>query len=186
MQKKDLVKAAKELNKVLGLEPEIDTKQDIEKLSEELLVAADLIEPEDDISEETAALIEELGAGDDSGEEEAPPKEEPPKKETKKETKPKAPPKPKKEETAPAPEKPKKPKAPTTEKVTRLQAAGKAVSAGKENGGADIDVLVKNADAIYSKAGGSSNLKESAWAVKAAVQVLAGFGAIDVEGTVVK
>ena len=60
MTKKDVVSAAKELNKVLGLDPQIDTKQDLETLKDLVLQAADLIEPEDEISEKTTKIIEEL------------------------------------------------------------------------------------------------------------------------------
>ena len=60
MTKKDVVSVAKELNKVLGLEPQIDTKQDLETLKDLVLQAADLIEPEDEISEKTTKIIEEL------------------------------------------------------------------------------------------------------------------------------
>ena len=60
MTKKEVVSVAKELNKVLGLDPQIDTKQDVEELKGLVLQAADLIEPEDEISEKTAKIIEEL------------------------------------------------------------------------------------------------------------------------------
>ena len=60
MTKKEVVSVAKELNKVLGLDPQIDTKQDLETLKDLVLQAADLIEPEDEISEKTARIIEEL------------------------------------------------------------------------------------------------------------------------------
>ena len=60
MTKKDVVSVAKELNKVLGLNPQIDTKQGLEELKGLVLQAADLIEPEDEISEKTTKIIEEL------------------------------------------------------------------------------------------------------------------------------
>ncbi len=62
MKKRDLVKAAKELNKVLGLEPKIDIKQEASTIEKLILKAADLIEPEDKISKETAKLIMDLKA----------------------------------------------------------------------------------------------------------------------------
>jgi cobalamin biosynthesis protein CobT len=62
MKKRDLVKAAKELNKVLGLEPKIDIKQEASAIEKLILKAADLIEPEDKISKETAELITDLKA----------------------------------------------------------------------------------------------------------------------------
>jgi hypothetical protein len=60
VKKKDIVVAAKDLNKVLGLEPQIDIKQDLETLKSLVLQAADLIEPEDKISKKTIALIDAL------------------------------------------------------------------------------------------------------------------------------
>lgn len=62
MKKRDLVKAAKELNKVLGLDPKIDIKQGASAIEKLILKAADLIEPEDKISKETAELITDLKA----------------------------------------------------------------------------------------------------------------------------
>ena len=62
MKKTDLVRAAKELNKVLGLEPKIDIKQEASTIEKLILKAADLIEPEDKISKETAELITDLKA----------------------------------------------------------------------------------------------------------------------------
>ena len=60
MTKKEVVSVAKELNKVLGLDPQIDTKQDLETLKNLVLQAADLIEPEDEISKKTTTIIDEL------------------------------------------------------------------------------------------------------------------------------
>ncbi len=62
MKKTDLVKTAKELNKVLGLDPKIDVKQDASSLEKLILKAADLIEPEDKISDSTSELITDLRA----------------------------------------------------------------------------------------------------------------------------
>jgi cobalamin biosynthesis protein CobT len=62
MKKRDLVKAAKELNKVLGLDPKIDIKQEASTIEKLILKAADLIVPEDKISKETAELITDLKA----------------------------------------------------------------------------------------------------------------------------
>lgn len=58
LTKEMLVRAAEELNEVLGLDPEINTKGDISELTEGLLDAATLIEPEDELSEETMRTIE--------------------------------------------------------------------------------------------------------------------------------
>ena len=61
-EKKKLVKVAKELNEVLGIEPVIDVTLEPALLKEEILVAADLIEPEDDLSSETLEIIDSLKA----------------------------------------------------------------------------------------------------------------------------
>lgn len=58
-----LQKAAKELNEKLGLDPAIKTLGKgvtKEKLTEQLLETKELIQDEDDVSEETIALLEEL------------------------------------------------------------------------------------------------------------------------------
>lgn len=57
-----LVNAAHELNELLGLEPPIDTSNTTQdKLEGMLLEAAELLEPDDRISDETAEIIESLG-----------------------------------------------------------------------------------------------------------------------------
>lgn len=58
--KDQIVEAARELNRELGLEPRINTRQEIDLIKELLLEAADLITEEDDISEKTMNVIEEL------------------------------------------------------------------------------------------------------------------------------
>ena len=58
--KDQIVEAARELNRELGLEPRINTRQEIGPIKELLLEAADLITEEDDISEKTMNVIEEL------------------------------------------------------------------------------------------------------------------------------
>ena len=62
VRREDLIKAAKELNDVLGLEPQIKTGKKVadKELIDQLLEAADLILPEDDISDETMKVIEVL------------------------------------------------------------------------------------------------------------------------------
>jgi len=70
VKREDLIKAAKELNDVLGLDPQIKTGKKVtdEELTEQILEAADLLLPEDDISEETMRVIKLLK--DESAEEE--------------------------------------------------------------------------------------------------------------------
>lgn len=62
VKREDLIKAAKELNDVLGLDPQIKTGKKVtdKELTEQILEAADLLLPEDDISEETMKVIEVL------------------------------------------------------------------------------------------------------------------------------
>jgi len=62
VKREDLIKAAKELNDVLGLDPQIKTgkKATDTELMEQILEAADLLLPEDDISEETMRVIKLL------------------------------------------------------------------------------------------------------------------------------
>ena len=62
VKREDLIKAAKELNDVLGLEPQIKTGKKVtdKELIDQLLEAADLILPEDDISDETMKVVKIL------------------------------------------------------------------------------------------------------------------------------
>jgi len=59
VKREDLIKAAKELNDIMGLDPQIKTGKKVtdEELTEQILEAAGLILPEDDISEETMRVI---------------------------------------------------------------------------------------------------------------------------------
>lgn len=62
VKREDLIKAAKELNDIMGLDPQIKTGKKVtdKELIDQLLEAADLILPEDDISDETMKVIEIL------------------------------------------------------------------------------------------------------------------------------
>lgn len=62
VKREDLIKAAKELNDLLGLDPQIKTGKKVtdKELIDQLLEAADLILPEDDISDETMKVIKTL------------------------------------------------------------------------------------------------------------------------------
>lgn len=62
VKREDLIKAAKELNDIMGLDPQIKTGKKVtdKELIDQLLEAADLILPEDDISDETMKVIEVL------------------------------------------------------------------------------------------------------------------------------
>jgi hypothetical protein len=57
MKRKDIVKAAKELNEILGLDPQIDTKQDLNVVKKLIMKASDLLEPEDKITKATKTVI---------------------------------------------------------------------------------------------------------------------------------
>ena len=74
VKREDLIKAAKELNDIMGLDPQIKTGKKVtdKELIDQLLEAADLILPEDDISDETMKVIKILKgeAVDDEGIEE--------------------------------------------------------------------------------------------------------------------
>lgn len=60
MNKKELVLVVKELNDVLGLDPKINPREPIETVKELLLEAMGLIEPEDEVSEMSMNILEEL------------------------------------------------------------------------------------------------------------------------------
>jgi len=65
MKRSELVKAAKELNEVLGLDPQINTKEKPEKLITLLREAATLIDPElDDLTDRTLSVITGLTLDD--------------------------------------------------------------------------------------------------------------------------
>ena len=171
MEQNTLVKAAKELNVILGLKPEIDIKQDLKGLKEVLREAADLLEPEDSISGQTQKVIDQIMDEQEGLEPETEPETEPAKKEKKE----------KKEKKKSTGTSQKKTGSPV--KITRLQTAGKVIRDGK---GKNISDLIKTADALFVENGGDSNLKESRSAVNKAVQALVAFGAIKVEGNVIK
>ena len=62
VKREDLIKAAKELNDIMGLDPQIKTGKKVtdKELIDQLLEASDLILPEDDISDDTMKVIEIL------------------------------------------------------------------------------------------------------------------------------
>jgi hypothetical protein len=73
LKKSDLIKAAKELNDVLGLDPAIPVKKvDEEELKEKILEASGLVEPADELTNSTWKVINHLkelpsNDGDDDG-----------------------------------------------------------------------------------------------------------------------
>ncbi len=167
VKKSELAKVAEELNGALGLEPKIETKGTKSgKLKEMVQEAYELVQPEDKISSETVSIMESL-AEEMGGKEEAPHVEEPEEEE------------PLVQEEKDEGKKEKK-KEGDSRAHTRLQAA---VIAVKELEGppADVESVAKKADEIYVGEGGSSNLKESRWAVNAVIQVLKEYGALTEE-----
>ncbi len=82
VKKSEVVKAVKELNETLGLDPQIKTsKKKLEELKDLFLQAAEFIEPQDEITEETLNIIERVAVEKgktltEEGVEELPVKEE--------------------------------------------------------------------------------------------------------------
>ena len=62
VNEKQLRKAAAELHDVMGLEPKINTKASVAVLTAGIVEAIDKIDPDDEFSEATRAVIEELSA----------------------------------------------------------------------------------------------------------------------------
>ena len=151
MEKKALIKAAKELNDVLGLDPKIATKgAGYGDLKANILKAAELIEEGDEITEATIETIETLKTEPEDAEGEGNGKG--------------------KKEKAPKP--PREPKDP---KSTRVGAAGQAIreAAGKKY---DSDALIARINEIV----GDVNDKESRTNLLKAHHALIGFGAIEI------
>lgn len=192
MEKKTLIKAAKELNSVLGLDPPIETKgASKDDLEEGILKAAELIEEGDEISDATQKVLDELEGNsgedeeneddNDNGGEDAGNDNEDANANDKKGGK--GGKDGKGGKGGKGDKKPKEPKEPKEKRITRLHAAGLAI---KEFIGKDMDGLVERADAIFMEAGGPSNTKESTTAVGKALQALAAFGAITIEGNSIR
>jgi hypothetical protein len=71
VSKERLVKAVKELNDVLGLDPQIDVTLEEDALVRDLLEAAELLVPEDVISKATLNVINDLEVAQESDQEAA-------------------------------------------------------------------------------------------------------------------
>ena len=213
VKRNDLIKAARELNYVLGLDPQIKTGKKVteKELSEQILEAAELILPEDDISEETMRLIkllkgESAEEGEDEEEvdideeleedeeidideelEEDEEEEELEEDEEEEEEEPKPAPKKatKKEKKEQKEQKPKAKKIPPVQTtLTRVTAAALAIKNSKKP--LTIEELVKAADELYVKEGGKSNLNESRSNVTKALQALIAFGVVEEKDGVVR
>lgn len=213
VKREDLIKAAKELNDVLGLEPRIKTGKKVteKELSEQILEAAELILPEDNISEETMRVIKFLkgesvedeedeeveaveadeGLEDEEEEElkeedaeEVEDEAEDEEEHEEDELKP-APKKEKKEKKGAKEGKPKAKKTlPALAGLTRVAAAALAVKNAKKP--LIVEELVKAADELYVKGGGKPNLKESQSNTVKALQALIAFGVVEEKDGVVR
>jgi len=216
VKREDLIKAAKELNDVLGLDPQIKTGKKVteKELSEQILEAAELILPEDDISEETMRVIkllksesvedeedeeideEELEEEEEDEEEEemeednaedvdVEDEDEFEEEEEEEELKPAPKKAAKKEKKEQKEQKPKAKKIPPVQTtLTRVAAAALAIKNSKKP--LTIEELVKAADELYVKEGGKSNLNESRSNVTKALQALIAFGVVEEKDGVVR
>ena len=146
MNKEDLTKAAKDLNKVLDPDPPIDTRTSEEELQESVVQASDLLETGDKIQASTAKVLEELSVKLDKGvevegavaeEKKTSSRRPAPKKEEKKTSSRK--PAPKKEEKKPAPRTPAKKKEP----VDRSKSNKAVIYRAWKGGTKDIEKLHK-------------------------------------------
>jgi len=181
VKREDLIKASKELNDVLGLDPQIKTGKKVteKELSEQILEAAELILPEDDISEETMRVIKLLQG--ESAEDEEDEDEEVDVEETKEQDEEEVENEENVEEEKPAEESKAKTKSTARSKaITRIGAATLVIKRAKNP--MTVEDWVKRTDELYVKEGGKMNLKESRYAVNVAVKVLEAYGLIEVKG----
>lgn len=208
VQKKALVAAAKEMNKIMGLEPRINVKADPEEIAKKILEAAEFIQEDDEFSQATLDVLEALkaeyeGAGDvdedENGDEndvediEEEPEHAPKKSKAdagKGKGKGKTENKPNKKDNGkdapfvdPAPGKGANPvhlggPRKFGETFTRAMASGVVMAAAK----APISIadITKQADALYvKKTKNNSNMKEARWATGVALQALIGYGVVE-------
>ena len=189
VKREDLIKAAKELNDILGLDPQIRTGKRVteKELSEQILEAAELILPEDDISDETLRVIkflngefveeedeedEEVDVGEIEEQDEEEVNDEFEVEEGEDEIE---------EEKSAEESKVKTTKSTARPKsITRIGAATLVIKRAKNP--MTVEDWVKRADELYVKEGGKPNLKESRYAVNVAVKVLETYGLIEVTG----
>ena len=178
VKRNDLIKAARELNYVLGLDPQIKTGKKVteNELSEQILEAAELILPEDDISEETMKVIKllegEFVEEEDDEDVDVEETEEQDEEEVENEEN--------VEEEKPVEESKVKTKSTAQSKITRIGAATLVIKRAKNV--LTIEDWVKRTDELYVKEGGKPNLKESRYAANVAVKVLEAYGLIEVKG----
>ena len=212
--KKELASIAKELNKVLGLDPAIDLKGSQEELVEKINEAAALLVPEDELTEKTVDGLKTLGIDlpipedeepeleedeDAPEDEEEPEDDEDPEDEdapeddaepapVKKPQKHPIPAPKKKEDKAPSKEKKDKDPAPAKKKATTIHRIGCVSLILKDLKKKSISIpdLIDQADALYEQKGGKPNQNESKTSVLKALIVLEYYGVVVVEGDTVK
>jgi len=206
MEKKDLKKLAKEMNKVMGLDPAIDLKLDAEKLEDYIKKSLDEvydtdIEPENEgddcFSDAAVKTLAELGheyaqkylEKQDEGEEEPEPEPEEKKPSRRSSSKGKKKEEPKKEEKpsrskGSKKEEPKQSKKsdkePTTRKMTRLDSIVQGIAnAHKQKKNWELDEITKITNELYSSNGGKENHREAKFFVNIAIQCMAGIGVVE-------
>lgn len=158
MKKSELVNAAKELNKVLGLEPKIDVALPVATLKKLVGEAAGLVEPTDAITPATALVLAEL-AGTPA-----------PKEEVKKAA-PKA-----KAKAAP------KAKAKKETRLTRPNAVARAIKSVDSGDSITVGEAVTLADDIY----GTSNISETTLYLRVVVGILEEWGVVKQDGDTIQ
>ena len=190
IKRKWLVSAAKDMNEVMGLDPEIDLDLEDEELQKEILKNADAgedgVKAEDNLEDATWNTLAELGfvidkdkvepeAATPDQAEKAPKAGKEKAEKIKEEKAPKI-----KEEKAPKVKKVKKEKAPKvkkekTPKYLREYSVVDAVAkAGKK--GKSFEEIAELANSMYVKQGGSDNVKQSLHVVKIGIKFLARSG----------
>lgn len=206
---KALRAAAKEVQKVMGLEPPIDLKASLEDLTDQFKEAIEQIQEGDEFSDETQAIIDEFNEAEeeeapapkkkaaapkkkapviedeDEDEEEDDEEEIPVKKGAKKPAR-KVVEEDEEEDDdeAPAPKKAAKGKA--TPFVSQKEKLGTnrmievAKAMAKIKGAQDIETVAKAGDANFVKAGGASNLKQSKNIVKVLLPAAETWGVVTV------
>ena len=203
--KKELKKLAKEMNSLMGLDPEIDLKQSEKDLEAEIKRNIDEIyetditpenEGDEVFSEESVKTLAELGCqfAADALEAEEEPEEEEPEEEEKprrrKESAPKEKPAPKKEKPAPKKEKPKAEKTakePAAKKVTRIQATAQALTAAaKKKKNHTAEDLIAASNEVYMNNGGKDNPREAKYFYNIIVGALAEMDQLSIDGDNIK
>ena len=169
LPRKDLISAAKELNKEIGFEPPIPAKDsvDIAELRKTLLMALQYLEPSDELTSKTKETLfflkeewlEEHGELPKVKEGEAEEQENAKKKKAKIKAKTKV-----------------------NKKPTRRACIGKAIAEIIENGGGTQKQIAVYADELYQKGGGKSNMQQSNYVTRNSLRVVEGMGIITIDG----